>query len=270
LFDADEILIGTSPDNADTDGDGYTDLAELELGGNPLVYDAHLPDYVAPTILSTSIEDVFVSAATVEFTTSEPADALVEVGTSPGNYTMSFSDPALVAKHAIVLSGLPPIKPPYKNLFARITTKDRNGNATRSSELEFRPLPPHLHIYDMTLRKNGNGPFTLTVTVTVRDRSGQPVANVPVQGFWDGDIGGNPLMTPIRTDSSGVATYTTQPFTPSAPTTVTFSPLYVGNTDYPPDDYYFVGLGAPDPYQTIKFFYEQPANVINYRSVNVP
>jgi hypothetical protein len=260
LLDADETLVGTSPDNPDTDGDGYADGAEFSIGGNPLRYDAHLPDQVPPTILQASIEEVFVSTATAVFTTNEPASALVEVGTQSGVYTMSFADGALVGKHAIVLSGLPA----NTTLFARITTKDKNANSTQSSEMTFVTRPTHLHIQSMTLTKNGTGPFTLTVTVSVRDRSGLPVANVPIQAFWDGDIGGNPQRHEMRTDASGTATYTTQPFTPAGSTKVTFSPLFLGSID--PSDPFFVGRGG----QGASFFYEEPANEVNYRAVDVP
>jgi len=116
----------------------------------------------------------------------------------------------------------------------------------------------------MTLTKNGTGPFTLTVTVSVQDRSGLPVANVPIQAFWDGDIGGNPQRHEMRTDASGTATYTTQPFTPAGSTKVTFSPLFLGSID--PSDPFFVGRGG----QSASFFYEEPANEVNYRAVDVP
>jgi hypothetical protein len=36
LSDAEEINIGTDPDDKDTDNDGYTDKEELDTGYNPL------------------------------------------------------------------------------------------------------------------------------------------------------------------------------------------------------------------------------------------
>ncbi|MFO0984414.1 MAG: hypothetical protein U1E76_22260 [Planctomycetota bacterium] len=260
LMDGDEVRRGCDAADPDSDDDGYADGAELALGGNPLVAETQLPDTTAPVMLGTAVEDAFVTTATGVVRTDEPTSALFEVGIGPGSYTWRFADAALASRHDVLLVGLPANTP----LFCRITVADKNGNRTQSPPLSFATRPRHIHIDDMTLSKAGSGPYTLTISVVVRDQSGVPVVNAPVQAFWDGDIGSNPQMHELRTDGNGVATYTTQPFTPAGPTKITFSPLFLGSVS--PTDPFFVGRGG----QSASFFYAQPANQVNYREITVP
>ena len=69
------------------------------------------------------------------------------------------------------------------------------------------------------------------------------------------------------TDGAGVATFALQPFTPAGPTSVGFSPAYIGSglrTDAQFGT--FVGLGGDTP----EFFYDNTANKAHYRSVSLP
>jgi hypothetical protein len=100
--------------------------------------------------------------------------------------------------------------------------------------------------------------------VLVLDHRGEPVAGVPVRGFWAGDIGGQPWDFAAPTDAAGWATLALQPFTPAAPTTVAFSPAYVGSPF--PNDPWFVGFGAQAP----TFFYDEPSNAAHFATVAVP
>jgi hypothetical protein len=130
----------------------------------------------------------------------------------------------------------------------------------------FTTLPPFFHVEAIELLKSGGpgGPFSVTARVLVHDHLGDPVIGVPVRGFWAGDIGGQGWEQQAPTDGSGWATLTLQPFTPVGPTTVAFSPAYVGSPFL--NNPWFVGLGGNTP----NFFYDQPSNAAHYATVAVP
>jgi hypothetical protein len=258
-----ETVAGTDPADPDSDGDGYLDGAESGLGGNPLVADARLADGVAPAVLQPRALELFIDSATISFRTDEPATALVEIGTAPG-----LADVATVAApgglrrtHDVLVAGLPAGMP----LHFRVTATDRNGNAGTASG-SFKTLPPFFHVEAIELLKSGGpgGPYSVTARVLVHDHLGDPVIGVPVRGFWAGDIGGQAWEMQASTDGSGWATLTLQPFTPVGPTTVAFSPAYVGSPF--PSNPWFVGLGGSTP----NFFYDQPSNAAHYATVAVP
>ena len=262
LYDGIERHWGSNPAKADTDQDGYDDALELSLGGDPLVFDAHLDaDTAAPAIESVEARDVFSDTATLHVVTGEAATLLVELGTAPGVYGLaSFADDELRRAHDVILSGLPALT----ELHWRVTASDHNGNAG-VSEGSFTTTPPLYHVDAITLEKSGTGPYTLTGTVSVVDQTGAPVPNIPVRVLWAGDIGGAEDFPLVTADGNGVATFTIGPYTPAAPTTVTISPATVGHPADVTNPFY---IGSPGDAAT--FFYEQPANAVNYKSIDVP
>ncbi len=260
LWDFLELAAGTDPARADSDGDGYADGREIEAGTEPLVVDRSVPDGDAPVISSASALEVFNTTATISFRTDEPVGVLVETGTAVGSYGLgSFAADGRRRIHDVFVDGLPA----GSEVFYRVTATDTNGNAGLF-EGSFTTLPPYYHVEDITLVVNGSGPYTATATVLVHDQDGLPVIDVPVHVFWAGDIGGQAWEDEQRTDGSGVATFGLLAFTPAGPTTVSFSPAYVG-TGFPSDPF-FVGVGGDTP----SFFYDTTENEAAYRAVDLP
>ena len=263
LWDWKETLAGTDPARPDTDGDGYLDGAEAALGGNPLVADAALPDATPPAVQQPRALETFVDSTTIAFTTDEPTTAVVEIGTTPGGAQVATvaAPGGLRREHDVAVLGLPA----GTTLFFEVTATDRNGNAGTALG-SFATLPPFFHVESIELSKSGGsgGPYTVQARVLVLDHRGLPVVGVPVRGFWAGDIGGQPWDLAAPTDATGWATLELQPFTPAAPTTVAFSPAYVGSPS--PSNPWFVGFGAQAP----TFFYDEPSNAAHFATVAVP
>src|SRR5262245_21441707 len=261
-YDDLEVQAGTEPSKADTDGDGWLDGAEPALGGNPLVPNGSLPDTTAPAILTPRALEIFADIATLNCRTNEPATISVAVAPAAGgpNVGTWAETGGLRRVHDVTLTGLPA----GTLLKFTVTATDRSGNAA-SAIGTFTTLPPMLHVGDITLSKSAGPPFTCTASVLVLDHTGAPRQGVAVRGFWAGDIGGQEWEQESHSDANGWATFTLQPFSPAAPTTVTFSPAYIG-AQWPPSDPWFVGLGG----QTPKFFYDQTRNAVQFRDIAVP
>jgi YVTN family beta-propeller protein len=262
LFDGSEAALGTNPASPDTDLDGYGDALEVSLGSNPLVFTPNLPaDAIAPVIQQVQPRDLFATTATLRVQTSEAATALVELGLAAGSYTLpSVTSSTLRSVHDVVLTGLPA----KATVFYRVTSKDKNQNAAQATG-SFGTTARMLHVDDITLTKTPSGAqWQVTATVKVVDQDGVAVANCAVRGIWAGDIGGQQFFPTVNTNASGIATFALNPYTPSAATTVSFSPGYIGSTTS--GNAFFVGTGGSTP----NIFYQQPANKVNYRSVAVP
>ncbi len=270
-FDWLELLAGTDPARPDTDVDGWLDGAEPALGGDPLSSDETLPDVTPPVVLAPRALEVFADIATISCRTLEPATVSVSVAPAAGGPQVASAaeQGGLRRVHDVIVEGLPP----GTALQFTLTATDRGGNVAVAGGT-FTTLPTLLHVGDITLASTGpiggaGGPFTCTAAVLVLDQSGAPRAAVAVRGFWAGEIGGQAWEQESTSDAAGWATFTLLPFTPpappAAPTTVTFSPAYIGKA-WPPADPWFVGLGG----QTPKFFYDQTRNAAHYRDVVVP
>lgn len=260
LYDFQETLRGTDPAQPDSDGDGYLDGTEVALGADPLLADATLPDALAPQILAPQALEVGPDLATIACYTNEPCSVQVEVGIAPSSTDIGvFAVAGLRRTHDVILDGLPG----GKALLFRITATDRNGNfATFAGG--FTTLPPLFHVDDITLSATSSAPFVLTATVRVVDAAGDPVPSIGVTGFFSGDLGGKPFAASGATDAAGVATLTLAGVTPGGPTTIGFSPIYLGSVN--PANPYFVGLGGDTP----TFFYDVTENRLGYRTVDLP
>jgi hypothetical protein len=262
LLDGVERAQGTSPASADTDQDGYTDAFEIASGSDPLAPDAALADAAAPLVELAQIRDVATKSATLRLQSSEPATTLVELGLAPGVYTFSsFAGSELRRVHDVILDALPA----FTTVYWRATLSDRNGNDGTSTG-SFLTGPRLLHVADITLSAAPAGAqWTATATVTVVDQDGVPVSGCDVRGVWTGSIGGADFFPTADTNGSGLATFALGPWSPSLPTTLSFGVAYVGSTVS--SDPYYVGSGGAT---STSFFYQQPANAVNYRSVAIP
>lgn len=256
-----ETTYGTDPTRADSDGDGYADGFELALGADPTHADAALTDAVAPAIHDAVVLDVFHDAATIACSTNEPASVRVDVGSAVGLADFgTTSRVGLHRRHDLHLVGLPA----KSTIHARITATDRNGNAAWH-DLTFTTMPPFVHVDALTLTASGSPAVTLTATVRIVDAHGAPIDDITVAVFFVGDLGGQPWQRLARTNANGVATFTLAPFVPVAGSSVGVAPVFVGSLD--PQDPWFVGKGGDD---APAHFYEQPANVVNFRTLMLP
>jgi hypothetical protein len=96
-----------------------------------------------PVISEVFVEPGYVDAL-VTWTTSEPADALVQYSESPGNFPINFTayDPNFDVAHVLALDGLEP----NRTYYFRVVSRDRAGNTTLDDNggrlYTFRTLQP--------------------------------------------------------------------------------------------------------------------------------
>lgn len=261
LFDELERGYGTRPTDPDTDGDGYLDGDELARGGNPLVPDEALAGGAPPVVVGHRALEVFHSTATLEVVVDEPVEVVVELGLVPGGTSLGAvaGAPGLARRHDVVLVDLPA----GTTVHYRATVTDRDGIAV-PVEGAFETLPPFFHVADMTLTASAGPPYDVQATVTVRDHRGALVDGVNVHVFWDGDLGGQAWEQDATTDAQGVATFALEPFTPSGPTTLAVSPVWIGSVGPLKPD--FVGVGGDVP----GHFYDQPSNALDHLTLELP
>ena len=201
LLDAEEIQVhGTLPNDPDTDDDGYDDAAELAYGGNPLVPDAQLPDGTPPSLAIPVVRGVFTSSATVEVMSDEPTTVEITLTTAGGGSHGPFVSSELRRRHHVVLTGLPA----GTDYLMSVVATDRSGNSSTTAG-SFTTVVPHIRVRSMDLQKQPTGPGTiqLVATVVVEDRTGAPIAGVPVHGIFAGDIGNLQRTFTVTTDPTG-------------------------------------------------------------------
>ncbi len=258
VLDGIESIEGLDPANPDSDEDGYDDGLERLLGSNPLVADASLPaDTTAPQIGVIKVRDVFVTTASVRVVTDEPSAIALTVLDDNDVLVGTFSSNNLRRAHDLILKDLPA----DTDLSVFATAQDRNGN-TGFGQTTLLTQPPMFHVENITLEVIGDGPLTVLAKVTVHDHLGRALADVPVRGLWTG-LTGVDWFPERRTNAFGIAVFTVPFFRPEAQAVVTFSPAYIGSVD--PLDPWFVGMGGERP----TFFYDQPSNTVNFKSVLV-
>lgn len=255
LLDHREVVLGLDPAHPDTDRDGHTDGSEVTLGSNPRKILSVPSDDQAPTLVSGEVVDLFANAATGSFVTDEPVSAEVECRLNPSDALpfATFAGAGLRARHDLILTGLPA----GTEIFYIFSGKDASGNEVVDSG-SFTTEPPHLHIEEIELLYvdgPGVGEVTVTARVLVLDQDGQPVEDVPVQGAFLGDIGGQDLLVEFRTVATGWAELTLDPYLPvTTPMQLVFGPLFLGSNT--PADPFYVGGAGDNP----TFFYQEPAN----------
>ena len=91
--------------------------------------EAFTPDTTPPVISGVAVSGVTDTRAVVIWATDEPADSLVEYGSTPA-YGLRASDPAWTLVHSIVLDGLSP----SSEYHVRIKSTDSSGNGPSQSE----------------------------------------------------------------------------------------------------------------------------------------
>jgi PKD repeat protein len=124
-FPAGSVVMGA---NMAGGASGAGSMYVVLLGGQGAVVDT-----LAPVISQVATAGVIDSAATIEWTTDEPADSRVEFGLAPGSYVWFVEDALLVLSHSLELTGLTPAT----QYHYRVRSQDVWGNASTSQDMTF-------------------------------------------------------------------------------------------------------------------------------------
>ena len=180
------------------DTDTYTDWTYAGNNGYPQTQAMGVPDTTPPVISAVAANSIFIDSAAIEWTTDEPADSLVEYGTSPGSYTDTLDDPTLATGHSIALSGLTPAATYYY----RVTSTDEAGNTAVSDEYAFTTLDIMINTISMEKYKKASDVHAdALITVTA---GGMPVEGAVVDIIWSGSYVG---FDQEITDANGEVTF---------------------------------------------------------------
>lgn len=132
LYDVDERVRGTNPDDPDTDGDRFIDGYEVRYGTDPLVSNATVPgDTTAPHLVG-PVRLVYATANTLkfEFVTDEPCRVHVHLNGGPAVQRVPL-DHRADTEHWVILNELEPnttyqigleLRDPSVNTFTDNTT----------------------------------------------------------------------------------------------------------------------------------------------------
>jgi hypothetical protein len=205
------------------------------------------------------VHAVFADTASLRLVADEPVsvEVVLTAGLPPGQVGTITSD-ELRRRHDLILDTLPA----GTSVSWSATITDTAGNSS-VHEGDFTTRPPMFHVSAMNIQSKGVGEVTVTATVSVVDHTGAPVEGVDVRGIWDGDIGTAWWFPSRTTNADGTAEFELGPYTPAGPTTLSFSPAYVGSTDSA--NPYYVGAGGQNP----TFFYNQSFNEVNYVTIDL-
>jgi len=194
LETAQELIRGTDPWKADTDGDQWPDGYEVFLGEDPLVSQATVEDELPPAVVGT-VERDFVSARAAKWHVEFDEDATYVVDYQlMGGETGSYHRDYFVRDDTFVLTfssssnpagtGPSSVKPAPDGttvFSATITMTDRNGNQSLPVPLmDFTPLATQaqkfveladfVHVDHMTATIDSQDSSSLTATVTIDTR----------------------------------------------------------------------------------------------------
>ncbi len=184
LYDLDELLLGTNPENEDTDEDGFHDGYERLWQLDPLVFTSSSPDQTAPSVIGNiEIDYITTNAVKFEFHMDEPTRVL---------FSYNGGIPVLRA----------PLKPMHDTDFSIVVGEltadtvydfefsmtDLAGNVALPHVI-FRtkafvlPTPAHVSDLDLQLIRDalGSTNVELLARVTLEHGSGVPAVGYDVQ-----------------------------------------------------------------------------------------
>ncbi len=194
------------------------------------------PDTTPPTISGVNTSNITPSTATITWSTNEPADSLVEYGTSTSYGQSTPLNASLVTNHSMSLASLTP-----STLYHyRVQSKDAAGNLATSSDFTFTTTaaadttPPTVSI---TSPASG---ATVSGTVTVSASASDNVGVVGVQFLLDGaNLGPEDTTAPYtvswNTTTAANGTHTLSARArDAAGNTATSAPVSVSVSNSPP------------------------------------
>jgi beta-lactamase superfamily II metal-dependent hydrolase len=166
------------------DTDTYADWTWAPDNGFPQTQDMGGPDITPPVISDVQAISVSAVSAVIEWITDEPADSIVEYGTSSGNYTDTVDDLTLVTSHSLALGSLIP----GTIYYYRVSSKDEAGNTAVSDEYTF--APPALMVCSISMSKDKIISTVYADAVVTVTSNGLPVEGAVVDITWSGSYGG--------------------------------------------------------------------------------
>jgi beta-lactamase superfamily II metal-dependent hydrolase len=184
------------------DTDTYADWSVIGNNGDPQTQSGG-SDVTPPVITNVADSNVTTDSAEITWVTDENSDSVVEYGTSPGSYTFSASDGAMVTSHSVNLSGLSS----DTTYYYVVKSTDGSNNTATSSEYNFTTqadtTPLMINTITMTT-KTKRGKTTATATVLVTS-GGAVVKNAVVDITWTGSSPGTEQKS---TNNKGKAVFT--------------------------------------------------------------
>jgi YVTN family beta-propeller protein len=259
---------GTDPSDPDSDDDGYTDSAEVWfLSGDPLRFDPHLADKVAPSVTGHGTLFTFAQSTTFWVAADEPVTVDLVIRDAAGAAVGHAASGELRAFHALAVAGLPA----GARLDYEVVARDRNGNVAEATGGSLTTTKPQVHVDVLELEVAEQDGSTATVVGTVRivDELGQPVSGMSVALLFEaeGTAGLGAWFDALAfgiTDMNGVIEVKKRVADPEFELDVSMSPVALGSFD-PSDAWYAGTVGEFDA----TFFYEEAANVRTYVTTTV-
>ncbi len=156
-------------------------------------------DAAGPVVSGVSASSVTADAATITWTTDEPADSQVQYGASTNYGPATPVNPTLTTGHSVTLTGLV-----YGTLYHyRVISKDALGNSTTSGDYTFTTIdniPPAISgvaVTDIT-------PNTATVTWTTNEKSDSMVEYGLTIAFGSSTLVDTRLVTSHKVTITGL------------------------------------------------------------------
>jgi hypothetical protein len=148
------------------------------------------PDVVPPVISSVSASGVTSGAATISWTTNEPADSQVDYGLTTAYGSSTPVQGSHVTSHALALSGLAP----STTYHYRVRSSDAAGNPAVSGDATFTTTVSDTSAPSVALTAPAGG-STVSGTVTLQANASDDVGVASVQFLLDGANLGSPDTT---------------------------------------------------------------------------
>ncbi len=203
IFDLDELILGTDPDEDDTDGDRFADGYEIRYGNDPLVFEAAIADTTPPSLVG-AVRVIFATTNTVKFELDTSEYCRVHVGLDGG---IPLQRTPLGQKgdttHFVVIGGLQPDTEYVLDLALR----DTAGNVRLDSTTRIRTAPRALvaptYVADIRLQVGGNPPV-LFAAVDVASGALPVGAGYVVRGSVYRLVLGNPVPVLVEGDAEAI------------------------------------------------------------------
>jgi len=167
------------------DTDTYADWSTATNNGNPQTQGGG-SDVTPPVISNVQATNITPSGAVIQWTTDEDSDSVVEYGTSPGSYTNSESDPAMVTSHSVTLSNLSS----STTYYYRVKSTDASSNTATSSEYNFTTQSEQQMISTISMTTGTQGRRTYAIATITVTSGGLPVTGAVVDITWTGSAPG--------------------------------------------------------------------------------
>jgi DNA-binding beta-propeller fold protein YncE len=213
LYDADELALGTDPEDVDTDGDKLPDGWELPRGTDPLVFDQVSPDTTAPSLVGPA-RLVYRTTNTLKFEFDVDELSRCHVSVNGGSAIQRIPlDHYVDTRHWVVLGNLEP----DTDYTIGLELRDPEGNIRLDTSTVFRTAAPRvpdaLHVESITLGTTTGSTPLLHASVSLRRGSVRAVPGTMVVGAVYRRIGTSLPTTVIgatstMTDASGNANFT--------------------------------------------------------------